>query len=107
MRPLRITAFSVVLVVAALAQTDNRPTVSIKELPPEAIPVGACTESTAGFLGVVETSGKERTQLSAEEIGKYVSKRLSEGYSIALYPQTSGRIFVTADCHPAKPRAIP
>jgi len=81
MRFLKITLFSAALAVAAIAQTDSRSTVSIKELPPEAIPGGTCTESQAGFLGIVGNDGKERTKLTAQEIGEYASKRLSDCHS--------------------------
>jgi hypothetical protein len=92
-----------VLVVLVPAQIDTSSTVTVKRLPPEAFPTGNCAESEAGFLGVVEKDGRERTKLTAEEIGNYVSKRLSEGYSVTLHPQASGRIYATADCHSAKP----
>jgi hypothetical protein len=92
-----------VIAIAAVACGLSQPAITAKEVPPEAIPSGTCTESTSGFLGVVGKDKKERTKLTPQEIGEYVSKRLSEGYSVALYPQASGRIFVAADCHPTKP----
>ena len=85
------------------AQNGNTSTIVIKQLPPEAFPSGSCSESEVGFLGVIEAGQKERTKLSAEEIGRYVSKRLSEGYSVTLHPQVSGRIYAIADCHSTKP----
>lgn len=102
MRFLRIAVLSAVLAVTAIAQTENHATATIKEMPPESFPLGICTASMSGFLGVVGADGKERTKLTPQEIGDYVSKRLSEGYSVELHPQVSGRIFVTADCHSAK-----
>jgi hypothetical protein len=79
------------------------PTATVTELPPEAIPVGTCTQSTTGYLGIVEPDKKERTKLTDQEIGEYVQKKLAEGYSIALYPQASGKIFTFQTCHPTKP----
>jgi len=31
-----------------------------------------------------------------------VKKRLSEGYSLSLYPQTSGRLFIIETCQSKK-----
>jgi hypothetical protein len=102
MRVARIAFLALVVVTAAVAD-QLQTTISVKELPPEAIPSGTCTESTTGFLGVVEKDKSERTKLTAEEIGKYATKSLAEGYSVTLYPQASGRIFTVATCHPIKP----
>jgi hypothetical protein len=76
---------------------------SVKELPPEAIPTGICVQSTSGYLGIVEKDKTERTKLTDQEIGEYVRKRLAEGYSIALYPQASGKMFTVETCHSTKP----
>jgi ribulose bisphosphate carboxylase small subunit len=54
-------------------------------------------------LGIVEKDKKERTKLTDQEIGEYVRKRLAEGYSIALYPQASGKMFTVQTCHPTRP----
>ncbi len=102
MRSLKITVLSAVLAVAAIAQTGH-PTISVSELLPESIPAGTCTQSTSGYVGIVEKDGRERTQLTDQEIGEYVRKRLAEGYSLALYPQASGKMFSVETCHPAKP----
>ncbi len=103
MRFLQITMFSAILAATAIAQNDTNSAITVKELPPEAIPTGTCTESTAGYLGIVGNDKKERTKLTDQEIGQYVSKRLAEGYSISLYPQASGKVFTVQTCHPAKP----
>jgi hypothetical protein len=84
------------------AQSAPIATVSVRQLPPEAFPVGPCSASEAGFLGVVGKDGKERTKLTDEEIGSFVSKRINEGYSVTLHPQVSGRIYAIADCHSVK-----
>jgi len=102
MHLLKIFALSVILAVVAIAQTDQ-PIISVTELPPEVIPAGTCTQSTTGYLGIVEKDKKERTNLTDQEIGAYVRKRLAEGYSVSLYPQASGKVFTVQTCHPAKP----
>jgi len=91
------------VVIAAVAFGQAKPTVTVKEIPPEAIPAGTCTESRSGYLGIVDKDKKERTKLTDQEIGQYMSKRLAEGYSVTLYPQASGKVFVIATCHPTKP----
>jgi|SRR5580700_3305780 hypothetical protein len=99
MRGVRIVVLTVAVAIVAVAQT----TVNVTEVPPEAIPAGSCTQSTSGYLGIVGADKSERTKLTDQEIGEYVRKRLAEGYSIALYPQASGKMFTIQTCHPAKP----
>jgi hypothetical protein len=102
MQFLKIIALSAVLAVAAIPQTDH-PTISVSELPPEAIPVGTCGQSISGYLGIVGKDKKERTKLTDQEIGEYVQKKLTQGYSVSLYPQASGKIFAVETCHPTRP----
>jgi len=90
-----------------MAQSGTTATIAVKELPPEAIPAGSCSESQSGFLGVVGQNGKERTALTAIEIGEYIRNRLSQGYSITLHPQLSGRIYVIAECHKSSATVAP
>ena len=59
-------------------------------------------EDNSGYLGIVEKDKTERTKLTNEEIGRYVSKSLAEGYSVVLYPQASGKIFTIKTCHSRK-----
>ena len=101
MRGAKLVVLTLALAIAAIAGEPQN--VSVRELPPEDIPVGTCTQSESGFLGVVEKDRTERTKLTDQEIGEYVRKSLAQGYSVALYPQTSGRIFTSATCHSAKP----
>jgi hypothetical protein len=101
-RAIRILVLTLAVITAAVAGQPQT-TVSVTELPPEAIPAGACTQSTSGYLGIVERDKKERTKLTDPEIGEYVRKRLAEGYSVALYPQASGKMFTVQTCHPTKP----
>ena len=103
MRFLRTTAIAATLAVSAIAQNNGYPTFNIEELPPEAIPAGTCKDGTSGYLGIVGKAKKERTKLTDQEIGEYVRKRLAEGYSVALYPQASGKMFTVETCHPTKP----
>jgi hypothetical protein len=96
------TAIMFAVVLATMAFGQSQTTITVRELPPEAIPAGTCTESKSpGFIGITK-DGKERTKLTPKEIGEYVSKRLSEGYSVTLYPQAGGRIFAIALCESVK-----
>jgi hypothetical protein len=104
MRVLKVAVLSVVLTISAIAQKTASSAVTVTELPPEPIPVGTCTQSPpSGYLGIVEKNRKERTTLTAEEVGNYVKKSLAQGYSVTLYPQASGKIFTTATCYSSKP----
>jgi hypothetical protein len=85
----------IVLCASGLALIVSAQRISVRELPPEAIPHGSCTQGHSGYLGV---EASNRFKLSGEEIGKYVVEQLKEGYSLQLYPQESGRIFSIATC---------
>jgi hypothetical protein len=98
---MRIGFLGALLTCTALAVQVRDP-LSVRELPPEDIPTGTCTESDSGYLGVARDK-KERTQLTDQEIGEYVRKSLAQGYSLTLYPQASGKIFAVANCHPTRP----
>src|SRR5579863_9721533 len=76
--------------------------ITVTELPPEAIPAGTCKESYSGYLEVPDHGKQKRTNFTAQQIGDYVRKRLSEGYSLSLYPQASGRFFVIETCQSVK-----
>jgi hypothetical protein len=101
MKAVRIAVLTLAVVAAAVAG-EPQTTVSVTELPPEALPAGTCTQSDSGYLGIVGKDKKERTKLTDREIGQYVSKNLAQGYSVTLYPQASGKIFTTVTCHSAK-----
>lgn len=88
----------------ALAIGVQPPKISVRELPPGPIPRGGCTESRSGYLGI-EESAKNRFQLSREEIGEYILSRTGQGYSLSLYPQENGRIFVIARCESVDAKA--
>lgn len=100
-RTMRVIVLTLAVITAAAGQPQT--SVSVTELPPEAIPTGVCTKSTSGYLGIVGKDKKERTKLTDQEIGEYVRKGLVEGYSITLYPQISGKMFTVQTCHPIKP----
>jgi hypothetical protein len=81
-------------------QSNSRiPTPSVVESPPESIPGGTCNESYSGYLEITQDGLVKKTNLTAQEIGDYVKKRLSEGYSLSMYAQVSGRLFVIENCH--------
>jgi hypothetical protein len=76
--------------------------ITVSELPPEEIPVGSCKESYSGYLEVREHGKIKNKNLTPQQIGEYVEKRLGKGYSLSLYPQASGRLFVIETCQSAK-----
>jgi hypothetical protein len=75
----------------------SQPQITVKELPPEPIPVGVCTQDKSGYIGIAK-NGKEDTHLTDKQLGEYVRVRLSQGYVVALYPQVSGKTFAIASC---------
>ena len=82
-----------------LSQEPKFPTVSsVTELPPEPIPAGTCKNSYSGYLELPEHGKIKKTDFTSQQIGEYVKKRLGEGYSLSLYPQASGRLFVIETC---------
>lgn len=96
---LRLFAFFLVLSFLAFSQSFEKPKISVKLLPSENIPKGSCLSSTGGYLG--DKNGDDYMLVNADnlKIGEYVVTRLREGYSVEVYPQASGRIFVIAECH--------
>jgi len=104
---------SVLLIFGFLAQAAPEqskpkiPTVSVSELPPEQIPAGTCKESYSGYLEITQDGLTKNTNLSAQQIGDYVKKRLGDGYSLSLYPQASGRLFVIENCQANHANAVP
>lgn len=100
---MRQIALVVVLVSSLTFSQDlNKLHISVNELPPEAIPAGTCKNSYSGYLEVQEHGKPKDVDLAAQQIGDYVKKRLSEGYSLSLYPQTSGRLFIIETCQTEK-----
>jgi hypothetical protein len=89
--------------VAMFAQEPKQPKVSaVTELPPESIPVGTCKESYSGYLEVTDHGKAKDINLTSQQVGDYIKKRLSEGYSLSLYLQASGRLFVFEICQSKK-----
>lgn len=82
--------------------TSPNAQVTVTELPPEAIPAGTCKDSYSGYLEITEGDKVKNKSFTAQQIGDYVNKRLGEGYSLSLYPQASGRLFVIESCQSAK-----
>jgi hypothetical protein len=88
---------TILLLSVALMLMAQSTTVHVRELPPEPIPHGTCTQGHSGYLGV-EESDRNRFTLSDNEVGEYVRSQIRQGYSLSLYPQVSGRIFAIAQC---------
>jgi hypothetical protein len=95
------TSLAILLLLSSLvfSQKPKWPqNISVAELPPEPIPAGTCQKSYSGYLEVQEHGRAKDLNLSSQQIGDYVKKRLSEGYSLSMYPQASGRLFVIETC---------
>lgn len=89
--------------VAMFAQEPKLPKVSVvTELPPESIPGGNCKASYSGYLEVTDHGKTKDINFTSQQVGDYIKKRLSEGYSLSLYPQASGRLFVFEICQSKK-----
>ncbi len=84
--------------VAVMVTAQSQPSISVRELTPEAIPSGNCTESLSGYLGINQGKKVKETSFTDQEIGDYVNKRLSQGYFVSIYPQLSGKVYVIATC---------
>jgi len=107
----RIAGCSLLIILAMAAfpasqsqsmQSGTQPSVTVTELPPEAIPAGTCKESYSGYLEVPENGNTKNKEFTPQQIGDYVKKRLGEGYSLSLYPQASGRLLVIETCQTPK-----
>jgi hypothetical protein len=95
------SSLAIVLLLSSLtfSQESKLPrNVSATELPPEPIPAGTCKESYSGYMEIKDHGKTKNTNLTSQQIGGYVKKRLDEGYSLALYPQASGRLFLIETC---------
>jgi hypothetical protein len=97
MRVARIAVLTLAVVVMAVAGEPQQTTIHVRELPPEPFPTGTCKEDVSGYLGTTK-AGEKQTHLTDKQLGEYVRMRLSQGYSISLYPQISGKIFAMARC---------
>src|SRR5579884_3965419 len=102
-----VLLFIVLVGTAALAgdhaaDQNERPQIQVRELLPEDVPHGVCASakwpSKSGYITVQERTQDRTRNLLPNEVGLYVLERLHEGYSVALYPQVSGRIFSVATC---------
>ena len=98
----KFLAVLILLSAISFSQNSNQPTVSVKELPPEAIPAGTCKGSYSGYLEIPERGKMKDMNFTPQQIGDYVKKRLSAAYSLSLYSQASGRLFVIESCQPKK-----
>lgn len=98
-------SLAILLLFASLTFSQESklpPKISVAEVPPEQIPAGICRASYSGYLEVKEHRKVKDVNLTSQQIGDYVKKRLSEGYSLSLYPQASGRFFVIETCEAQK-----
>jgi hypothetical protein len=97
--------FAVLLLCSPLifSQESRLPEkISVTELPPEPVSAGTCQKSYSGYLEIADHKKDKKINFSSEQIGDYVKKRLAEGYSLSLYPQASGRLFIIETCESKK-----
>jgi|HubBroStandDraft_1064217.scaffolds.fasta_scaffold60236_3 hypothetical protein len=89
----------------SLGQQQDKPRIAnITVLPSEPIvPSGTCKSSTAGYLD----DSRPPKMMSDEDLGKFVSKSLRDGYIVSIYPSTKTGIFVTMQCTNTMASAIP
>jgi hypothetical protein len=83
MNSIKIVICAGVLALAISAQQDVR--ISVRELPPEPIPLGTCTQSHSGYLGV-EQRVNGHFDISKEEIGEYVLSGIHQGLTTRRAP---------------------
>jgi hypothetical protein len=102
MAAVQISVLTLAVITAAVAGEQSQTAISIRALPPEAIPVGTCTSTTASYLVIGKGDKPSDYKLSDKQIGEYVRIRMAQGYSVELYPQDSGKIYVVATCHATK-----
>ncbi len=93
----KLLTLSLILPVALLCQEKNRPaidmiTVNAGPSEPPLSPA-TCTESSYGYLHI-----GERTDLTPEEIGRYIEADSSDGKVLTVYPKSKTGIFVYAEC---------
>jgi hypothetical protein len=98
-------AFATFLVAIPFGQQPEKPRISnITILPSEpVVPTGTCKSSTAGYLD----DSRPPKSMTDEELGKFVSKSLHDGYIISIYPSTKTGIFVTMQCTNTMASATP
>jgi hypothetical protein len=95
-------SLAILLLLSSLTFFQLPKVSGVTETPPEPIPAGTCQKSYSGYLEVQENGKAKDMDLTPQQIGDYVKKRLSEGYSLSLYPQASGRFFVFEICQSKK-----
>jgi hypothetical protein len=79
--------------VSVFAQEVERPTITVKNLPPE--PIAPCKSSPlSGYLQMPDG----RTKLSEKEVGHAVLGALKIGYTVTVYPTTNRGVFVNYEC---------
>jgi hypothetical protein len=102
---MRAVRIAVLILAAALtaAAAEPQTNVTVTQLPPEEIPAGTCISSTGSYLVTGKGEKPSDYKLSDKQIGEYIRVRLSQGYSVTLYPQASGKIYTVETCHPRKP----
>ena len=98
----KLLASLVLFSSVGFSQSTNQPTIHITELPPDPIPAGTCKESYSGYLEISDHGKIKNTNLTPQQIGSYIKKRLGEGYSLELYPQASRRLFIIETCRTEK-----
>jgi hypothetical protein len=93
-----IVLFFVLTSLTAFSQETSKPALSIKLLPPNAVPAGTCKEDEYGYLDTSKGDNKW-VPYTPLQIGGYLADRAKQGFVVTVYPQPNGRLWVAATCH--------
>jgi hypothetical protein len=100
LRIVKVTCWTALLSSATLAQqpgVPSKPTISVVQRPPDAVPKRSCTIGESGYLQ--NSDGHNHfTSYTPAEVGDYIADRMRKGYVVTLYPQPGGMTFVIATC---------
>jgi hypothetical protein len=88
------------LAQAAPTQSDPKPPipeVAVHELVPETIVSAKCTSPQHGDLELSD-GRREIGASDAEQVGKYILKRIRDGYVITVHPLSRQRVWIEESC---------
>lgn len=93
-----------IMAIAFVASPQDKPKIDkiVITVGPSEPPLKAasCKQSSYGNL-----HNGDRTRLTPEEIGEYVTRVIKEGTIITIYPESDSGIFVYARCPNSEPKA--
>ena len=97
MRFLVMLCIAMSLPILAQKPKIQKPTISVKVAPPDAVPKGSCVEGEYGYLETSDGHNHWRPYTPAQ-IGDYMAKSAKRGLVVTLYPQPEGQLWVDATC---------